>query len=188
MDKTLWTEGEDGVKVVYKSCYDEKYEADYVLEQISNLINYNNYDYKDFAILVRASVLTRSFEDKLMLYNYPFKIIGGNKFFERKEVKDFLAYLKFIANPNDSESILRVINVPRRGIGESAVQKLIEACAQRRIPLIQGILDIDELPLTSVIKNKIRAFTEVVRELRDKSSMPLVDYVDFVNKIGRAHV
>ncbi len=182
MDKTLWTEGEDGVKVVYKSCYDEKYEADYVLEQISNLINYNNYDYKDFAILVRASVLTRSFEDKLMLYNYPFKIIGGNKFFERKEVKDFLAYLKFIANPNDSESILRVINVPRRGIGESAVQKLIEACAQRRIPLIQGILDIDELPLTSVIKNKIRAFTEVVRELRDKSSMPLVDYVDFVNK------
>ena len=182
MDKTLWTDGDDGVKVVYKSCYDEKYEADYVLEQISNLIHYNNYDYKDFAILVRASVLTRSFEEKLALYNYPYKIIGGNKFFERKEVKDFLAYLKFVANPNDSESILRVINVPKRGIGESAVQKLIEACAEKGVPLIQGILDIDNMPLTSVIKNKIRVFSEVVWQLREKSSMPLIDYIDFVNK------
>ena len=182
MDKTLWTDGDDGVKIVYKSCYDEKYEADYVLEQICNLIKYNDYDYKDFAILVRASVLTRSFEEKLALYNYPYRIIGGNKFFERKEVKDFLAYLKFVANPNDSESILRVINVPKRGIGESAVQRLIEACAEKRIPLIQGIMDIDNMPLTSVIKNKIRVFSEVVFQLREKSSMPLIDYIDFVNK------
>ncbi|MDE7079889.1 MAG: UvrD-helicase domain-containing protein, partial [Clostridia bacterium] len=182
MDKTLWTDGDDGVKIVYKSCYDEKYEADYVLEQICNLIKYNDYDYKDFAILVRASVLTRSFEEKLALYNYPYRIIGGNKFFERKEVKDFLAYLKFVANPNDSESILRVINVPKRGIGESAVQRLIEACAEKRIPLIQGIMDIDNMPLTSVIKNKIRVFSEVVLQLREKSSMPLIEYIDLFNK------
>lgn len=182
MDKTLWTDGDDGVKIVYKSCYDEKYEADYVLEQICNLIQYNNYDYKDFAILVRASVLTRSFEEKLALYNYPYRIIGGNKFFERKEVKDFLAYLKFVANPNDTESILRVINVPKRGIGDTAVQKLIEACAEKKVPLIQGILDIDNMPLTSVVKNKIRNFSEVVWQLREKSSMPLIDYIDFVNK------
>lgn len=182
MEKTLWTDGDDGVKIVYKSCYDEKYEADYVLEQICNLIKYNDYDYKDFAILVRASALTRSFEEKLTLYSYPYKIIGGNKFFERKEVKDFLAYLKFVANPNDSESILRVINVPKRGIGESAVQKLIEACAEKRVSLIQGILDIENMPLANVIKNKIRVFSEVVYQLREKSSMPLVDYIDFVNK------
>ena len=86
-----------------------------------------------------------------------------------------MAYLKFVANPNDSESILRVINVPKRGIGESAVQKLIEACAEKRVSLIQGILDIENMPLTNVIKNKIRVFSEVVYQLREKSSMPLVD-------------
>jgi len=183
MDKTLWTQGDEGVKVVYKSCYDEKYEADYVLEQICNLIKYNDYEYKDFAILVRASALTRSFEEKLALYNYPYKIIGGNKFFERKEVKDFLAYLKFIANPNDSESILRVINVPKRGIGESAVQKLIEACAESRVSLMQGILNIEDMPLTSVVKNKIKAFSNVVFALKEKSGMPLSDYIDYVNTL-----
>lgn len=182
MDKTLWTEGEEGVKVIYKSCYDEKYEADYVLEQINSLINREGYSYKDFAILVRASALTRSFEEKLTLYNFPYKLIGGNKFFERKEVKDFLAYLKFIANPYDSESILRVINVPKRNIGEAAVQKLIEACADKQVSLMAGILDVDSLDLTSVNKNKIRVFADVVRELQARANLPLEDYVDFVNE------
>ena len=181
MDKTLWTDGEKGAKVIYKNCYDEKIEASYVLEQISNLIYLQGYEYKDFAILVRASSLTRSFEDQFIAYNYPYKIIGGNKFFERKEVKDFLAYLKFISNPNDSESILRVINVPKRGIGDTAVQKLVEACAMSRIPLLQGILNVDSLPLTPTIKSKIKVFSEVVEVLKERANMPLVDYVDFVN-------
>ncbi|MDE6276404.1 MAG: UvrD-helicase domain-containing protein [Clostridia bacterium] len=181
MEKTLWTAGEKGSRVIYKSCYDEKAEADYVLEQISNLIYTDGYDYKDFAILVRASMLTRSFEEKLALYNYPYRLIGGNKFFERKEVKDFLAYLKFVSNPNDSESILRVINVPKRGIGDTAVQKLIEACSIARMSLMQGILNIDSLPLTATIKSKIKIFAEVVEVLKERANMPLKDYIDFVN-------
>ncbi|MDE6605091.1 MAG: UvrD-helicase domain-containing protein [Clostridia bacterium] len=181
MDKTLWTDGEKGARVIYKSCYDEKAEADYVLEQISNIICKDGYDYKDFAILVRASVLTRSFEEKLALYNYPYRLIGGNKFFERKEVKDFLAYLKFVSNPYDSESILRVINVPKRGIGDTAVQKLIEACAISRVSLMQGILNVDSLPLTPTIKSKIKVFAEVVAVLNERANMPLADYIDFVN-------
>ena len=181
MDKTLWTDGEKGARVIYKSCYDEKTEADYVLEQISNIIARDGYEYKDFAILVRASVLTRSFEEKLALYNYPYRLIGGNKFFERKEVKDFLAYLKFVSNPNDSESILRVINVPKRGIGDTAVQRLIEACALSRMSLMQGILNIDSLPLAPTIKNKIKVFADVVTVLNERANMPLVDYIDFVN-------
>lgn len=181
MGKTLWTDGEKGARVIYKSCYDEKAEADYVLEQISNLIHSEGYDYKDFAILVRASSITRSFEDKLALYNYPYRLIGGSKFFERKEVKDFLAYLKFVSNPNDSESILRVINVPKRGIGDTAVQKLIEACAISRMSLMQGILNIDSLPLTSQIKSKVKVFAEIVEVLKERANMPLADYIDFVN-------
>ena len=181
MDKTLWTDGEKGDRIIYKSCYDEKAEADYVLEQISNIIYKDGYDYKDFAILVRASVLTRSFEEKLALYNYPYRLIGGNKFFERKEVKDFLAYLKFVSNPYDSESILRVINVPKRGIGDTAVQRLIEACAISRMSLMQGILNVDSLPLSPTIKSKIKVFAEVVAVLTERANMPLADYVDFVN-------
>lgn len=183
MDKTLWTDGEEGARVVYKSCYDEKAEADFVLEQMSYLINACGYEYKDFAVLVRASSLTRSFEDKLMLYNYPYKIIGGNKFFERKEVKDFLAYLKFIANPNDSESVLRVINVPKRGIGDTAVQKLIAQCALHRMTLLQGILNLDELDLAPAVKNKVKVFADLVTQLKNNSDMPLVDYVEFVNNL-----
>ena len=163
MDKTLWTDGEAGARVLYKSCYDEKAEADYVLDQISYLINTCGYEYNDFAILVRASSLTRSFEDKLVLYNYPYKIIGGSKFFERKEVKDFLAYLKFIANPNDNESVLRVINVPKRGIGETAVQKLLAQCALNRMTLLQGILNLDMLDLAPAVRNKVQVFADLVK-------------------------
>ncbi len=181
MDKTLWTDGEAGARVLYKSCYDEKAEADYVLDQISYLINTCGYEYNDFAILVRASSLTRSFEDKLVLYNYPYKIIGGSKFFERKEVKDFLAYLKFIANPNDNESVLRVINVPKRGIGETAVQKLLAQCALNRMTLLQGILNLDMLDLAPAVRNKVQVFADLVKALRENSNMPLVDYVEYVN-------
>ncbi|MDE7191466.1 MAG: UvrD-helicase domain-containing protein [Clostridia bacterium] len=181
MDKTLWTDGEKGDRVIYKSCYDEKAEVNYVLEQITNLIYNEGYDYKDFAILVRANSLTFNFENQLVSCNYPYRIIGGKKFFERKEVKDFLAYLRFISNPNDSESILRVINVPKRGIGDTAVQRLIEACAISRMSLMQGILNVDSLPLTPAIKSKIKVFAEVVAVLRERANMPLADYIDFVN-------
>ena len=92
-----------------------------------------------------------------------------------------MAYLKFVSNPNDSESILRVINVPKRGIGDTAVQRLIEACALSRMSLMQGILNIDSLPLAPTIKNKIKVFADVVTVLNERANMPLVDYIDFVN-------
>lgn len=181
MDKTLWTDGEKGARVIYRSCYDDKAEVNYVLEQISYLMQSDEYEFKDFAILVRANSLTRIFEKQLRNCKYPYKVIGGSKFFDRKEVKDIMAYLKFISNPYDSESILRVINVPKRGIGDTAVQKLIEACAISRVSLMQGILNVDSLPLTPTIKTKIKVFSEVVAVLKERANMPLVDYIDFVN-------
>lgn len=180
MGKTLWTEGEDGVKVVYHTNYDEREEADYVLDQMNSLIRSNGYDYCDFAILVRANSISRPFEEKLTLYGYPYRVIGGNKFYERKEVKDFLAYLKFVANPYDSESILRIINVPKRGIGDGAIAKLIDACAQKRMTLLEGILNVSELGLPSAAANHIAQFSALAYKLICEKDLPLDEYADLV--------
>ncbi|MDE5618020.1 MAG: UvrD-helicase domain-containing protein, partial [Clostridia bacterium] len=128
MGKRLWTETEGGAKVEYRSMCDDKSEAEFVLEQISNMVRYEGYSYKDFAILVRINSITRLFEDKMALYNMPYKVIGGFKFYERKEIKDFIAYLRMAVNPYDSEGITRIINFPRRGIGDACVDALILAC------------------------------------------------------------
>ncbi|MEG2274173.1 MAG: UvrD-helicase domain-containing protein, partial [Clostridia bacterium] len=155
MGKTLWTDGENGVKVVYNSCYNERSEADYVVEQINSLIARNEFKYKDFAVLVRANSITRAVEEKLTLYNFPYRVIGGSKFYERKEVKDFLAYLKLVVNPSDTESILRVINTPKRGIGDGAVEKLVEACRSHGVTLMDGILNLESLDLASGVAKKL---------------------------------
>jgi len=181
MGKELWTDGDQGVRVEYKKAWDELEEADYVLGQIDILKRNNGYEDKDFAILVRTSSITRPFEEKCNLYNIPYRLIGGYKFYERKEIKDFLAYLKIVTNPKDSESILRVINVPKRGIGDSAIEKFKEACDKDRKPLIEGLKDLNSLDLTSLIKNKISKFASIVNDLMVKRDiLDLDSYIDYV--------
>ncbi|MEG1536165.1 MAG: UvrD-helicase domain-containing protein [Clostridia bacterium] len=178
MGKELWTSGASGVNIVYRSCYNEKTEAEFVLEEINSLVKYNNYNYGDFAILVRANSISRPFEEKLALYNFPYKVIGGNKFYDRKEIKDFLAYLKIVANPIDNESILRVINVPKRGIGDGAIEKLVEACSNKKMTLIDGILQIDKLGLPNAACRNISKFSAIIYELMSKKDEPLESFID----------
>ena len=181
MGKELWTDKEGGVKVEYKKAWDELEEADYVLSQINMLKRNSDYEDKDFAILVRTSSITRPFEEKCNLYNIPYRLIGGHKFYERKEIKDFLAYLKIVTNPKDSESILRVINVPKRGIGDSAIEKFKEACDAKKITLFDGLQDLSKLDLTTVTKNKLMNFAAIVNDLYSKRDlMDLDSYVDYV--------
>ena len=179
MGKTLWTSSDGGVKVVYRTNYDERGEAEFVLEQIHALIEHNGYDYGDFAILTRVNSITRPFEEKLALYNYPYRVIGGNKFFERKEVKDFLAYLKFVANPQDNESVMRVINVPKRGIGDTAVSQLAAACISNGVGLLEGMLAPDRLGVSSQLAAKAARFGAVAYQLIANKHLPLVEYIDY---------
>ena len=181
MGKTLWTDGEKGTAVVYRSLYDDRQEADYVIGEILNLKS-AGYALKDIAILVRVSSITKNFEDKLNLYNLPFRLIGGMKFYERAEIKDFLAYLKTIANPRDSESLKRIINVPNRKIGEATVAKLETACRERGVTMLEGVLDIASLDLSAQIKNKLAPFCELAAALYENRNMPIGDYADFVNE------
>lgn len=180
MGKTLWTEGDKGTAVTFRSLYDDRQEADYVIGEILNLRN-AGCRLKDIAILVRVSSITKTFEDKLTLYNLPFRLIGGMKFYERAEVKDFLAYLKCVANPRDAESLKRIVNVPNRKIGEATVAKLENACRERGVTMLEGVLDTGALGMSTQLNAKLAPFSALMRDLVGHRDMPLGEYADYVD-------
>ena len=162
--KTLWTDMEDGAKPQYFSAEDELSEALFAARSISDLIA-QGYKFSDFAILMRINALTRSFEQEFNKYNIPYKVFGGLKFFERKEIKDVLAYLRLIANPYDSEALARIINVPRRGIGSRTIEAMEEYASQNGLTLYDAVLDCDFLPVNSGAKGKLKAFGSMIKSL-----------------------
>ncbi len=188
MGKELWTGGDKGVRVEYKSCYNDKAEVDYVLGEIRSLCDYNGYSLSDFAILVRLNSLTRNFEESMNMYGIKYKLIGGFKFYDRKEILDTIAYLRVVANPLDSESIVRIINFPKRGIGDTAIQRLRDYCSASGKNMITALLEIeDNEVLTKSMKEKFAKFTNLIVDLMraklDKSfeefAKYLLEKVDF---------
>ena len=122
--KSLWTENAIGEPVEKHTGFEESDEASFVAMKIKNYIN-SGKKASDFAVLMRVNALSRAFEQEFLKYNIPYKVFGGFKFFDRKEIKDLTAYLRIISNPLDNEAILRVINVPRRGIGDKTVEVIL---------------------------------------------------------------
>lgn len=129
-DKVLKTTKEGGKRVEVFNAYNDREEVDYVMRNINDLVTLAGYNYGDIAILMRANSLSRQFEEALTLYNMPYRVYGGIRFYERKEIKELLCYLRIAINPFDNESAARIINVPRRGIGDATVQNLSSARAQ----------------------------------------------------------
>lgn len=141
-DKVLWTENEDGAKVQLFSAYNEQDEAYWVCEQIRQLMSFGGYNLCDFAVLMRMNALSRSFEQEFQRAHLQYKIFGGFKFFERKEIRDILCYMRLIVNRYDSEAFFRALNVPRRrGIGDTTLTKLRGLCAEYGIPPTDVISD-----------------------------------------------
>lgn len=126
IDKTLFTENDKGTSVAYNKSYTDRDEAEFVVTTISRLVASGAYRYSDIAILMRLNALSRNFEEKLLNYSLPYKMFGGQKFYERAEIKNVMAYLKLIVNGADNESFYRIVNFPKRGIGDGALQKLRE--------------------------------------------------------------
>src|SRR4030067_1058404 len=122
--KTLWTENLDGELVDYQMARDEHYEASLLFEKVEDLRRKNSLSYKDFAIFYRTNAQSRIFEEHFIRSGMPYHIVGGLKFYERKEIKDAVAYLKVVANPSDSLSLMRIINTPPRGIGKATIDKV----------------------------------------------------------------
>ena len=164
-DKVLWTQNEEGVPAQYYAAETENDEALFVARTISDLMNKNRYRFSDFAVLMRINALTRAYEQEFAKYNIPYRVFGGFKFYERKEIKDLLAYLRVISNPFDSEAVTRIVNVPKRGIGARTVEVLEEYANQTQLSVYDAVLDVDELPLNAGSKQKVRAFGTLLKEL-----------------------
>lgn len=144
--KILRTENEDGERIKIYRAYSDMEEANYVASQIRKITKDNNKKYKDFAVLYRTNAQSRTFEDIFMKSNIPYRIIGGLKFYDRKEIKDILAYLKFVNNPLDDVSLRRIINVPKRSIGDATVKKVQEFANSMEECMYSVLLDIEQVP------------------------------------------
>ena len=180
--KQLWTENGEGEKPVYYEADEEAGEALYCAHIITE---YRRMGYKlsDFAVLMRINALTRSYEQEFTKYGISYKVFGGFKFFERKEIKDVLAYLRIASNPFDSEAVQRVINVPRRGIGEKTVATLWNYANGEELSLFDAVLECDALPLSDGIKTKLHSFGGFIKELVAQSQdLPLDRLTDLLIK------
>lgn len=161
-NKTLWTENGDGEKPEVHEAEEESGEARHIAYTIAGLLK-RGAKYSDFAVLMRINALTRSFEQEFSADGIPFKVFGGFKFFERKEIKDLLAYLRLVNNPFDSEAFVRIVNFPKRGIGQTTMDRVQEYAAREDISVYEALLEIDEIGLSSSAKQKLSVFVEQVK-------------------------
>ncbi|MBQ8308458.1 MAG: UvrD-helicase domain-containing protein [Clostridia bacterium] len=161
-DKTLWTENDEGGPAKVYEAEEESGEARYIAHTIAGLVG-RGYRYSDFAVLMRLNALTRSFEQEFTSDAIPFKVFGGFKFFERKEIKDLLAYLRLINNPFDSEAVARIINFPKRGIGAKTVETLQNYAFENELSVYDALLDLEELGFSSGTKQKLVEFRDLVK-------------------------
>ncbi len=178
--KVLWTENEDGVKAQLFSAYNEQDEAYFVCGQIKNLMSINpKYRFGDFAVLMRVNALSRSFEQQFKRERLPFKVFGGFKFFERKEIKDVLSYMRIIHNKYDSEAFIRALNTPtRRGIGDATVNKLRDLSAEYGIPMLEVISDERNLDsLSPSLRAKLYGFYQDIEGLQNLARLPISEFV-----------
>lgn len=172
-DKSIWTSSSSGEKIQVVELENDIKEADYVASQIEIQKHEHNLKYTDFAILYRANSLSRKFEEALSLHGIPYRVFGGLKFFDRMEVKDLIAYLKIIDNPDDDISLKRIINVPKRSIGAKSVEKLENYASQQNISLYDALQDAKEILGNTKAQKSIAVFYEIIEQLKKYAiSMP----------------
>ncbi len=166
-EKALWTEAPDGEKVTF-SLYDTEYqEAEAVVGEIARQHQERYVDYNHFAILYRTNAQSRIFEEKLLMRNIPYKIIGGQNFYGRKEVKDLICYLKAVDNGKDDMAIRRILNVPKRGIGAASVDKVQDYADNFEMSLLDALFEVSNVPGMSRAVNKVEGFTDLIMEFRN---------------------
>lgn len=180
LDKKLWTERGDGQKAVCFGAATDGFEADYVVRTIHELVYNGEYDYSDCAVLLRLNALTRPFEERFLQYGIPSRVFGGFKFYDRKEIKDVLAYARLSVNSFDDEAVYRIINFPRRGIGETSVEKIRDLTAQTGRSAFDIITHAAETPFPSALKAKLTDFGETLVALRNAANGGVTDYFKYL--------
>ncbi|MFA6540000.1 MAG: UvrD-helicase domain-containing protein [Bacteroidota bacterium] len=165
ISKTLWTENQSGEKITLIEADDDKAEGMHIARHIQELITREKLNLKDFAVLYRTNAQSRSIEDALRRSGIPYVIVGGVEFYKRKEIKDMLAYLRVIVNPKDEESLLRIINFPARGIGDTSVDRLIEHTTKTDSALFDVVRNIRSVDsLSERTKNAVGQFSSLIQK------------------------
>ena len=177
-DKTLWTDNEEGGKINFRQ-FDTAYdEAEYIVDDIRERVNKGEYTYNDNAILYRTNAQSRLFEEKFVTANIPYKIVGGINFYARKEIKDLLAYLKTVDNGKDDLAVRRIINVPKRGIGLTSINRVQEYALSREIGFYDALRGADLIPGIGRGVNKLESFVALIEHFKaDALEMTISDLV-----------
>ncbi len=185
-EKDLWTENAEGEKISISQLEDEKEEAQFIIEKMKEMIK-KGYKLNDFVILYRTHAQSRPLEEEFLTQGFPYKIVGALKFYERKEIKDIIAYLRILANPNDFVGLQRVYNVPPRGIGKAAFVRLADFARKNNFNLFNALLkakDIENVPAKS--KFALYAFGKTLekigQKIKDYELTKLIKFI--VNEIG----
>ena len=188
-EKSLLTEKEKGLLPKVEKWDNEYDEALYIIEQIEHLKREEYLKYSDFAVLYRMNTQSRSIEEMLVRENIPYKIVGGHKFYERKEIKDTIAYLRLIENTNDNLSLQRIINEPKRGIGKTSLEKIEQISMVNGISMYEVINRSDEFGLNKVFANS-REFIQAIEELRaKKDDLVISEFIkEMLDKTGYIRV
>lgn len=194
LDKVLWTQNEEGEKIEYKTLNNEYEEVEFVVDKIDELCRKENQKYSDFAVLFRTNAQARVLEEVFMKSGTPYKLIGGIKFYARKEIKDIISYLKLIQNKNDNIALKRIINEPKRGIGDTALDKLDMLATQKGMSIFELIQDSNNLAgIRSsgniiLFRDMINSFIKVKNEIKVSELIKKVlkesGYEDMLNSEG----
>ena len=184
-EKNLWTENKEGNMPKLHVAKNEYDEASYIVEQIEHLRREEYFKYSDFTILYRTNAQSRAIEDILRRENIAYRIIGGQKFYERKEIKDTISYLRLIQNPADNLSLQRIINEPKRGIGKTSLEKIEEIANTNGISMYEVIKKAETFGLNKVFLNS-REFVNIIEEMHAKKDDMLISELikETLNKTG----
>ncbi|OEH53357.1 ATP-dependent DNA helicase PcrA [Oceanobacillus sp. E9] len=179
--KNLWTDNIDGKNLNYYQGATEQEEALYVTDKIQQLIRENDYKPSDVAILYRTNAQSRAIEDTLLKSGIAYQMVGGMKFYDRKEIKDMIAYLRLITNPDDDISFVRVVNEPKRGVGKTSVERLQAYAGEHDISLYEAVKEVDFTGVSKKAANALAGFENLIRTLSQQQEfLTATDMVEAV--------
>lgn len=177
-DKTLWTDNEEGEKIRWVQLPDERGEADFVGRELQKWLNRNaEFSYQDIAVFYRSHAQSRALEETFRRLKVPYKIVGGVGFYERKEIKDALAYLRILVNPDDTVSLLRIINVPARGLGKTTIEKVEAYATAHKLSMFAGLKKLLEEGAPSIPPSAAKKLAEFVKMMNSFSDLATRSFV-----------
>ena len=185
-DKKLWTKKVSGDKIILKPCSDGRDEVNFVIEEIVEMRK-DGRRYTDFTILYRTNAQSRLFEEGFLRYNIPYKVFGGMQFYQRAEIKDILAYLSVINNTRDGINLDRIINVPKRKIGDKTIEKIKNYAEEKGLSIYDSLKEAENIPgLSSAVTEKLKEFSNMMAELEEFSfELPVSELFDeVIKKVG----